>query len=183
MGKRKTRIGVKCQKGLFRFINWRPLNDHDGAQWKVGRSPKCNRECNIHQKWGCLIGCDVIIVITFLGSVYNWLPFGHWESRTMWQGGVRRKKYSWVLQYPAEDIIFKFFLGFSRQKPENHNVDLLSMPFTFFKTLDNYVTFKSTHPTLSIWVLLLLILLSIIFFFKLSVSLIMLWMKFLTPGL
>ena len=78
-------------------------------------------------------------------------------------GGREEEEVQLSLTVSCGRNYLSFFPRFSRQKPGNHNVDLLSMPFTFFKTLDNYVTSKPTHPTLSIWVLLLLVLLSIIF--------------------
>ena len=71
-------------------------------------------------------------------------------------GGREEEEVQLSLTVSCGRKYLSFFPGFSRQKPENHNVDLLSMPFKFFKTLDNYVTSKPTHPTLSIWVLLLL---------------------------
>ena len=180
MGKRKTKIGVKSQKGLFRFINRRPLNDYDGAQWKVGRSPKCNRECNILKKplpskvrtfdrmrlsslfWDQFT-IDYLLVIENPGQCGR----GAWGGRSTAESYIiLRKK---ILKFFFQDFLVR-------------NLEII-MPFKFFSrhltiiSPPNPLTPHFQYRFYYTWFFYPS------FFFKLSVSFIMLWMKFFTPGL
>ena len=153
MGKRKTRIGVKCQKGLFRFINWRPLNDHDGAQWKVGRSPKCNRECNILKKplpskVRTFYRMRCYHCHHFFGISLQLITFWSLRIHDNVAGGREEEEVQLSLTVSCGRKYLSFFQDFLVRNLEILMLICYQCRSSFLKTLGNYVISKPTHPTL-----------------------------------